>query len=45
MKSLAFWTIRGDFDLAWWIAIGFLLINPLFFLPGFVAQQPTVASQ
>jgi hypothetical protein len=45
MKSLAFWMIRGDFDPAWWIANGFLLVYPLLFISRFVAQQPIVASQ
>jgi hypothetical protein len=45
MKSLAFWTIRSDFDPAWWIANSFLLVYPLLFFSRSVAQQPTVASR
>lgn len=27
--ALAFWTVRGDFELAWWIPNAFLLLFPL----------------
>lgn len=31
--ALCFWAIRGDFDLGWWLANGFLCIWPLYHLP------------
>jgi len=33
LMALAFWTLRCDFDLVWWIPNGFLLAWPWFFLP------------
>lgn len=39
LMAIAFWAIRGDVDLAWWIPNGFLLIYPLFFLPKFLAAS------
>jgi hypothetical protein len=32
LQAIAFWVIRLDFDVAWWIPNLFLLIYPLFFL-------------
>ena len=33
LQALAFWALRGDFDVMWWIPNLFLLLYPLFFLP------------
>lgn len=33
LQALAFWALRGDFDLLWWGPNLFLLIYPLCFLP------------
>ena len=33
LQALAFWTLRTDFDLLWWLTNGFLLVYPLFFIP------------
>ncbi len=33
LQAIAFWSIRGDFDLAWWLPNLVLLIYPLPFLP------------
>ncbi|MFT3706404.1 MAG: DUF5360 family protein [Archangium sp.] len=35
LMAIAFWAIRGDFDLAWWAPNLFLLIYPLFFMGRF----------
>jgi len=36
LQAIAFWTIRLDFDLTWWLFNGFLLIYPLFFIKKFI---------
>jgi hypothetical protein len=36
LMAISFWAIRGDFDLSWWLPNLFLLVYPLFFLPGFL---------
>jgi hypothetical protein len=33
LQAIAFWTIRLDFDLTWWLFNGFLLIYPLYYIP------------
>lgn len=33
LQAIAFWTIRSDFDLWWWLPNLFLLIYPLFYIP------------
>ncbi len=38
LQAIAFWTIRFDFDLTWWLLNGFLLIYPLFFIPKFIRK-------
>lgn len=49
LQALAFWSIRSDFDLAWWLPNGYLLVYPLFFLPRLLGMQQqrvaTVAPQ
>ena len=32
LQALAFWTIRLDFDISWWIPNLYLLVYPCFFL-------------
>lgn len=32
LQALAFWSIRRDFDLVWWVPNLFLLLYPLFFI-------------
>jgi hypothetical protein len=32
LNALSFWTFRGEFDVTWWLANGFLLLWPLPFL-------------
>jgi hypothetical protein len=39
LQAIAFWTLRSDFDISWWIPNLFLLIYPLFFIPGFVKNR------
>ncbi|MEF3303002.1 DUF5360 family protein [Paenibacillus sp. GYB003] len=36
LQAIAFWAIRGDFDWMWWAPNLFLLLYPLFYLPGMV---------
>ncbi|MFJ6208848.1 DUF5360 family protein [Lysinibacillus sp. NPDC092081] len=33
LQAIAFWTIKLDFDLMWWIPNLFLLLYPLYFIP------------
>ncbi|WP_442937776.1 DUF5360 family protein [Nostoc sp.] len=33
LQAIAFWTLRLDFDISWWLPNLFLLIYPLFFIP------------
>ncbi len=33
LQALAFWALRADFDVAWWLPNAFLLLYPLFFIP------------
>ena len=40
LQAVAFWILRSDFDPAWWLPNLFLLIYPLFFIPGFIKRQP-----
>jgi hypothetical protein len=40
LQALAFWAIRGEVDLTWWLPNGYLLIYPLFFIPGLLATRP-----
>jgi len=36
LQAIAFWTIRLDFDVTWWLFNGFLLVYPLFYIPKFL---------
>ena len=36
LQAVAFWFLRGDFDMSWWVPNLFLLIYPVLFIPGFV---------
>lgn len=33
LQAIAFWIIKADYDLMWWIPNLYLLIYPLFFIP------------
>jgi len=33
LQAIAFWIIKLDFDLMWWIPNLFLLLYPLYFIP------------
>jgi hypothetical protein len=39
LQAIAFWIIRGDFDLTWWLPNLFLLIYPLFFIPRLIVDK------
>ncbi|KUP36062.1 hypothetical protein AU387_03430 [Bacillus halotolerans] len=39
LQALSFWTFSGDFDLAWWLFNGYLLIYPLFFIHRLLSKQ------
>jgi hypothetical protein len=41
LNAIAFWTIRGDFDPAWWLPNLYLLLYPLLFIPQLMT--PTAA--
>jgi hypothetical protein len=32
LQAIAFWILRADFDLSWWIPNLFLMIYPIFFI-------------
>ena len=36
LQAIAFWFLRADFDISWWIPNLFLLIYPIFFIPGII---------
>lgn len=36
LQAIAFWTLRADFDPVWWAPNLYLLLYPLFFVPGLV---------
>jgi hypothetical protein len=38
LQAIAFWIIRADFDLVWWLPNLYLLIYPLFFIPRLLIQ-------
>ncbi len=38
LQAIAFWAIRRDFDPLWWGFNLFLLLYPLFFMPGLVGK-------
>jgi Family of unknown function (DUF5360) len=39
LMAIAFWTLRRDFDLSWWLPNLALMIWPLFFLPGLIGER------
>lgn len=39
LQAIAFWILRADYDPAWWLPNLFLLVYPLFFIPGFVTRK------
>lgn len=43
LQAIAFWAIRLDFDLAWWIPNLFLMIYPLFFFPSVMKKGARAA--
>jgi len=43
LQAIAFWAIRCEFDPAWWIPNGFLLLYPLFFIYRLL-QAPTACA-
>lgn len=45
LQALAFWSLRADFDPAWWAPNLYLLIYPLAFIPRFLrGEQPIWAA-
>jgi hypothetical protein len=45
LQALVFWALRADFDLAWWLPNLYLLIYPLFFLPGLLQANTATSSE
>ncbi|QLE41079.1 hypothetical protein FD723_11875 [Nostoc sp. C052] len=39
LQAIAFWTLRLDFDLNWWLPNLFLLIYPMFFIPRIISNK------
>ncbi|MFS0557529.1 YvaD family protein [Brevibacillus sp. 179-C9.3 HS] len=42
LQAIAFWAFKADFDWSWWIPNLYLLIYPLFFLPGLMRELAKV---
>jgi hypothetical protein len=42
LQAVAFWTLRRDFDVAWWVPNLYLLLYPWAFLPGLVRTSAAV---
>lgn len=38
LQALSFWVLRNDFDISWWLPNLYLLIYPLFYLPGLLKK-------
>lgn len=38
LQALAFWAIRQDFDVSWWLPNLYLLVYPLFFISNLLSQ-------
>lgn len=45
LQAVSFWVLRNDFDPSWWIPNLYLLIYPLFFIPGFLYRKAETESQ
>jgi len=46
LQAIAFWAIRSDFDVVWWLPNLFLLIYPLFFVPKLITgNMPDLQAQ
>lgn len=39
LNALAFWVIRAEFDLTWWIPNLYLMLYPLLFVPKLLARK------
>ncbi|GEM44728.1 DUF5360 family protein [Deinococcus cellulosilyticus] len=39
LNAIAFWAIRGDFSLEWWLPNLYLMLFPLWFLPRLICLQ------
>lgn len=44
LQAIAFWGLRQDFDVSWWVPNLFLLIYPLFFLPKLVQTHTRIGA-
>jgi len=38
LQALAFWSIRTDINLSWWLPNAYLLVYPLFFIPSLLRR-------
>jgi hypothetical protein len=41
IQAIAFWALRSDFDLTWWLPNLFLMVYPLFFCHGAMRRKRT----
>ncbi len=39
LQAIAFWTIRSDYNINWWLPNLYLLIYPMFYLPRFLRSH------
>lgn len=44
LQAIAFWAIRGDLDLTWWLPNIFLMVYPLWFLARIIRWWPNNSS-
>ncbi|WP_215828437.1 DUF5360 family protein [Pelorhabdus rhamnosifermentans] len=38
LQAIAFWILRLDFDLSWWISNLYLVLYPLYFIPKLIGK-------
>lgn len=39
LQAIAFWVLRADYDITWWVMNLYLLIYPMFFIPKFLENR------
>ena len=45
LQAIAFWVLRSDFDISWWLPNLFLLVYPLFFIPGLIRTESELSAR
>lgn len=39
LQAISFWSMRGDYDLLWWLFNFYLILYPLFFIKGLLKEE------